>query len=207
MTAALALPSDSLALLAKVRATAAQIGAIIGVAPFDSPEREATAGQLLRAIVTLDDEADAERKRLKAPHLKAGRDVDEEFRQPQADLHRVRDLISARLREAAVARETARRLAVAQVAPAVAAGDAVAANAALVLANDPVFAPVTGPGISERFTWEAVSFDPRKMPVEYLTVDMVKVKAEIKDADRLGRDPAIPGVEFRRAAGLRVGRL
>lgn len=208
MSEALALlPSSALAVLDRLRTTAAQVGAIVGVAPFDSPEREATAAQLLRAIQTLDREADDERTRAKAPHLSAGRAVDDAFKGPRGELERVAGLIRRRLAEAAQARERERAAAMARVAEAVKVGDATEANAALVHAADPVFAPVAGPGISERFTWEPTSFDVAAMSREYLAVDMGKVRAEIADANRLGRAPAIAGVTFERKATIVARRF
>ena len=204
---ALALTPSSLAILERVRATAEQIGAIVAVEPFDSPERERTAAQLLRAIATIRTEAETARETEKAPHLRAGRDVDDAFREPRANLDRVANLIKARLAEAATARERERTAAMARVSEAVAAGDHVGANDALATAADPVFAPVQGPGISERFTWEPVSFELGAMPREFLTVDMGKVRAEIAEANRLGRPPAIPGVTFERKATIVARRF
>lgn len=207
---AIVLTPNATALLWKAEATARQIGAIVGVAPLDTPEREEHAGQLLRAIGTLVSEVETERKTLKAPHLAKGRAVDDAFRAPCAELERVASLIRQRLAQAATARERARAAAMAQVAAAVAAGDAVQANASLVLANDPVFAPVHaggGSGVSERMTWEAVAFDVRAMPIEFLTVDTGKIKAEIAEANRLGREPRVPGVTFQRTATIVARRF
>ena len=201
------LPPSALAVLDRLRATAAQIGAIVGVEPFATPEREQTAAQLLRAISTLDKEADDERTRAKAPHLAAGRAVDDAFKPARAELDRVAGLIRSRLAEAAQARERERAAALAAVAVAVKAGDHVQANASLALAADPVFQPVAGPGISERFTWEPVAFEIAAMPREYLTVDMGKVRAEIAEANRLGRVPSVPGITFERKATIIARRF
>ena len=207
MSESLTLPSSALAVLDRVRATAAQIGAIVGIEPFATPEREATAAQLLRAIATLRGEAETERERAKAPHLRAGREVDDAFKGPRGELDRVAGLIKGRLAEAATARERERAAALVAVHDAVRAGDHVEANAALALASDPVFAPVAGPGISERFSWEATAFEIGAMPREYLTVDMGKVRAEIAEANRLGRPPAVPGITFERKATIVARRF
>lgn len=207
MSEALTLSPSAVAVLERVRATAAQIGAIVGVEPFATPEREATAAQLLRAISTLDQEADRERTSAKAPHLAAGRAVDDAFKGPRGELERVAGMIRARLAEAATARERERVAALAKVTAAVKVGDHTAANAALVEAADPVFAPVQGPGISERFSWEPTGFTIADMPREFLTVDMGKIRAEIAEANRLGRPPAIPGVTFERRATIVARRF
>lgn len=205
----LALRPESTALIERVRQRATEIGHVVGLAPLDSPERERAAADLLRAIQTLVAEAEAARKAEKAPALAMTRAVDAAFRAPVAELERVAGLIRDRLAQAAIARERAQAAALARVAPAVQAGDLAGANAALALAGDPVFQPVAGAvaGVSERFSWEPESFDVRAMPLEFLTVDMGKVKAEIADAVRLGREPSIPGVTFRRTATIVARRL
>ena len=58
----------TVALLARMRDTAAQVGTIVEVHALDTPEDEARAGHLLRAVKTLHAEGEDARKALKAPH-------------------------------------------------------------------------------------------------------------------------------------------
>lgn len=199
------LPPGAVDLLARVSARAAQIGAIVDVADLETPEADSRARELLRVIETEIGAAEDERKRIKAPHLKRGQEIDAAFKGPCAALGRVGDLLRRRLSEAAVKRERERTEALRLAAEAARAGDHVEANAQIQIAN-PAPAPVAA-GVSDRFTYEARSFDVRAMPVEYLTVDMPRVKAEIAAANREGREPKIPGVVFERVAAFRVSKL
>ena len=204
-SAALALiPPDTLALIASLRTHALSIGQVVDVCPLDTPEADERARALLRLIETLDGQADAQRKALKAPHLKRGQEVDEAFKAPRAALARVGDILRRRLSEAAVRRENERTAALALAADAARVGDTQAANEQIQIANA---APVLAAGVSDRMTWEATGFEIAKMPAEFLTVDMVRIRAEIAAANRDGRPPSVPGVTFTRAAAFRVSKL
>ena len=205
MTDALAtIPASAQALLASLRTHATQIGAIVDVCPLDTPEADAKARQLLQLIQTLDAQAEAERVALKAPHLKRGQEIDAAFKGPRKDLERVGGILRRRLAEAAVQREAARTAALAAAAEATRAGNVQAANEAIQVA---AAAPPTVAGVSDRLTWEATGFDLAKMPAAFLTVDMVRIREHIREADRTGRQPEIPGVTFERTAAFRVSKL
>lgn len=205
MTDALALPSRAVAVLDRVRYQAATIATVVGLAPLTTPEVEAQAGELLRLIKTLEGEAEAERRLAKAPHLAAGRAVDDAFRVPLGELARVETLLRGRLAEAAEARDLARREAQAALLAAVREGDAERANAAAIAVDDPVFSPVAG--ISERWTYEVTGVTIREVPITYLALDMERVRAEIRAALAEGREPSIPGVRFERRAALTVRKI
>jgi hypothetical protein len=194
---------DQVALTTRMISTADAIGAIVEVHPLQTPEDEAKASQLLRAIKTLHAEGEAARKALKAPHLKAGKDVDETFRAPRKALERVERLIKRRLAEAAEAREEKRLAAMAAVREAVKTGDHEGANAALATV-DPVFQPE---GISERWTYEVESVNLREVPETYLALRQDLVRAEVKAANKEGREPKIPGVVFKRTASIVARKL
>lgn len=199
---ALVLAPAAVAVLARARGLAAELSPIVEMLPLETPEQEQRAAKLLRAVETVDKDADAERVKAKAPHLKAGQAVDDEFRGPRAELQKVAKLIRKRMAERAVQREADRTAAL----EAVRVAPVESANA--ILANDPVFAPVESiAGVSERWTWEATAFELRAMPVEFLAVDMVKVRAEIAAANREGRPPSIAGVTFERSVTHAVRRL
>ena len=205
MTSALALPPPALAVLARARALCAELAPIAHMLPLETPEQEARAATLLRAVDTLDKDVDAQRVAAKAPYLEGGRAVDDEFRAERAELQRIGRMIRKTMAERAQQREQDRRAAL----EAVRVAPVEAANA--ILASDPVFAPVEQAhaivGVSERWTWEATGFEIRAMPVEFLAVDMPKVRAEIAAANREGRPPSIPGVTFERAVTHAVRRL
>lgn len=194
---------SALAIIDRMARAAKDIGAIIEVHPLATPEDEVKAGSLLRIIKTLVGEAEAERKRLKAPHLKAGKEVDEIFREPRKELERVERLVKRRLAEAAQFREAVRTLAITDAREAALAGDPEAANAAILSID---VAPTTS-GISERWTYEVESADLRKVPLEFLELDMGKVRAGIQRANKEGSPPKIAGVVFRKVASIVARRL
>lgn len=204
---ALALPDESAALVARMRDTAAAVAQIVEVHPLETPEHERQAGELLRVIKTIMAEGEAERKRLKEPHLKAGQAVDEAFRGPRKALERVETLIKRRLAEAAERRERARLEAVQAARAAVAEGNAEAANEALASIDIAGLDASPPAGISERWTYEPVQIDLRAVPVEFLTLDLPKVRAVVAEAVRLGKAPEIPGIVFERRASIVARRL
>lgn len=190
--------------LERVRAHAERIAQIIDVTTLETPEQERTAGDLLRLIKTIEADAEAERKTAKAPHLAASRAVDDAFRAPLAELARVEGLLRARLSEAIERREAERRAAQAALVAAAKAGDAEGANrAALAVAT----APAAPEGISERWTYEVASVDLGRVPPGYLMLDLPAVRAFVSAEVKAGREPAIPGLEFRRVAAVRVAKL
>lgn len=193
-------------LIARMASTAQAIGTIVEVHPLETLEDETKASQLLRAIKTLHGEAEEERKRLKAPHLSAGRAVDEAFRVPRAALERVEKLIKRRLSEAAERREAARTLALVAVREAVQVGDHEGANAAIE-AIDIAGLDAPLPGISERWTWEVDSVILADVPPVYLILNMEAVRLEIKGANKEGRPPSIPGVQFKKTASIVARKL
>lgn len=191
MSTALAARAD--AAIAKLSATAEQVGAIVEVHPLHTDADEATATELLGAIATVIGEAEDARKALKAPHLRAGREVDARFKAPRTALERVRDRLKQRLGERAEARLLAERAALDEAKAAAAAGDLDRTNEALAaVPATPVKTPPT------RWTWEVESVDLRAVPLEYLALDLEKVRELIREAGPDG--PALRGVEFKRKA-------
>lgn len=198
MTAALALRPASTAVLERAAAISAAISDVVDVTFPASPEAEVQASALLRELETMRRQAETERKIEKAPHLDAGRAVDAAFARVLEPLERVAGIIRQRLSEAATRREEAKRLAVQAASVAALAGDAATANAAIALANDPVFAPVAAEGVAEKVTWEIVDrVDVETCPREYLQPDVPKILAYAR-ALPAGVEPKIPGVTFRR---------
>lgn len=197
MTAALALRPASVAVLERAASISAAISDVVDVTFPASPEAEVQASALLREIETMRRQAETERKIEKAPHLDAGRAVDAAFARVLEPLERVAGIIRQRLSEAATRREEAKRLAVQAASVAALAGDAATANAAIALANDPVFAPVAAEGVAEKIDWEIESVDVSTCPREYLVADVAKLRAYAR-ARPAGVDPQIPGVTFRR---------
>lgn len=205
MTAALALAPESTALIARMRETAAAVGAIVEVRTFATAAEETQAAELLRAIKTLALEGEEARKALKAPHLNAGREVDDAFAGPRKALERVEAMIKRRLSEAAEAREAARRAALVTAQAAVARADHETASAALESIDMSMMdAPA---GITTRWTYEVESVDLRAVPLEFVQLNMDRVRAEIATANREGRPPAVPGLTFRKSAGIAARRL
>jgi len=192
-------------LLARVTATADAISSVVAVSPLDRPEDASLAARLLRQIKTLAADADELRKTMKAPHLAAGRAVDERFRGPRRELDRVESMIKARLAEAAEKRERARLAAVQAAQDAVQRHDAEAANAALAELSADV---ASLDGISERWTWEAVEIDLDALPPEYVirSVNQTRMSEEIRTANREGRTPKVRGVRFQKRATIAARR-
>lgn len=193
-------------ILARVKATAIEVSKIVEILPLDTDERRAQAGQLLRALETLKAEAEAERKRIKAPHLKASREVDDAFRPARLEIERVAKAIRDRLSEAARLQEEKRLAALAEVKAAAEANDLDAAQTALV-SMDIASLDLMPAGVSTRFTWVIDSWDVDQVPKEYLTIDRGAVEREIRDANREGREPVIAGVVFRKDARTIVRKL
>lgn len=189
------------AVIERVRSTAAAIGQIVDVHALDRPEDEARAGELLQAIHTVLAQAEDARKEAKAPHLQAGRDVDDAFRGPRKELERVRDLLKRRLAEKAREREAARLAAVAEARAAAKAGDHETVNAALERI-DIAGLDRTPAGVSERWTWAVDQIEISKVPIEFLAVRMDLIRAEIATANKEGRPPAVPGITFKKEAQI-----
>jgi hypothetical protein len=187
--------------LAQAQAAAVRVSEIVGVLPLDTLEHEAQAAELLRALATVRARAEEARKIEKAPHLDAGRAVDDRYRDGLAELDRVAGLLKSRLAEKALAREAeARRLR----AEAAAAASVEVANAALAQVQD---APSLA-GVSARHSWELDAItDWRAVPVEYLSIDMVRVRAACTAASRAGAEPVIPGLRFKRAVVVSARRV
>ncbi len=158
---------------------------IVAVNRLETAEDASQAAALVQALHTLRSEAEEHRKAMKAPHLDAGRAVDDQFREPLKELDRVIGMLKARLSERALALDTARALALSQ--------GPVEANAALATMPDERYEK-----ISERWSWEVTGYDLSQVPVQYLTLDTAKVKEAIKAADREARQPRIPGITFDR---------
>lgn len=186
--------------LALAESTSARLVTVIDVLPLDTLADETRAADLLRVIATVIADAETERKARKAPHLAAGREVDELFKAPLEKLRALDGKLRGRLAEKAREREEARRAA---VLAATTAPNAQEANAALAAVPE----DVRHQGVSERHTWAVESVDLRAVPVEYLAIDMPRVRAEIAEATRAGRAPAVQGIVFRREASVVVRRI
>lgn len=185
--------------IARIRTNAAAMLRVVEVHALDTPEREAAASEMLRVIKTLHAEGDEARKAEKAPHLAAGREVDERYKPALRELERVEKMIKSRLAEVAKAREATRLAALETARLAAQAGDAEAANDALADLGMDFDRPA---GVSERWSWEVSGVDLRAVPVEYLMLDTARVRAEIAVATREGREPKIEGVTFERKATI-----
>lgn len=201
MTDASAITLSIAPALARLVATADAIdAAIVDVSALATPEDETRAGELLRAIHTVIAQAEDQRKAAKAPHLAAGRAVDDAFRAPVGRLERVRDLLRNRLAEAARGREAARVAALEAARLAATAGDHEAASAAIETIDIAGLDRAPVAGISERWTWEVESVEIAAVPATFLAVRMDLVRAEISAANREGREPKVPGISFKKTA-------
>lgn len=203
MTEALAVRSASF--LERARSVADTVARALPVLDLLTPEHEQRAGQYLRAIATLRKAGDALRKEEKRPHLDAGRAVDARYNEPDAVLADAESQLRRKISEAKARREAERLAEIALAAEAARAGDAEAANAAIVRAAQA--APEAIAGVGERWTYEPVSIDLAKVPREFLAIDMSRVRAEISAAIREDREPSIPGIAFARKVDLRVRGL
>jgi hypothetical protein len=198
---AIVLAADAQIVIDRCRAQASKIGSIVEVHKLETPEDEATAGELLRVIATLSGELETARKKEKAPHLEAGKKVDAAFRDAGADLTRVDGMLRSRLQEAIQDREAKRLANLRTAALEAQAGNQTAANAALATIPQ----DVTVSGIAERWTWEPVSVRLCDVPEMFLMLDLTKVRAYVKDCD--GAEPKISGITFERKANLSVRKL
>jgi hypothetical protein len=166
-------------------ATAAGAERIVAVGPLASQEEADHASRVLRALHAVKKDGDAARKAEKAPHLKAGRDVDARYQPAIKELDRVIKLIKAAIADRALALEEARTRAL--VAP--------PAEANALLATLP---QTELSGVSERWSWEVESAVLSEVPDRFLQLDAKEVAAEIKQATKEARQPRIPGIRFRR---------
>ncbi len=203
---ALVLAPATVAVIERVRANAAAVSQVVDVLPLESDEDRAKAGELLRAIATISAEGEAARKKEKAPHLAAGREVDAQFAQPMAELGRVEGLLRRRIEEAALRRASEIQEAQRALQAAVKAADPVAANTAALAVATSQDAPTLA-GIGERWTWEIAGVRLEDVPREFLCLDLAKVRAVIGDANRSGSEPSIPGIVFERKVSTIVRRL
>lgn len=167
----------------RLAGTAREVAKVVDVMPLESPQEAEQAALMLRTLHTIRAEAEAARKAEKAPHLAAGREVDERFKPGLNELDRVMRLIKERLAERSLRMEAAKQEALLEK-------DASKANAALANVEE---APT-----EERWTWEVESFDLTKVPVEYLLLNEAAVRSLIKGCDKLAKEPTLEGVKFKR---------
>lgn len=189
MTDLAIIPPSGVELLGRMTATAGKLRSVIEVLPLDTPEAEQHAAEFVRAIEGLIRESEKARKEIVAPIKEKTKAVDAAFRGPRTELKALGDRIRYRLQEVAEVRERARRAA---LEAARAAETAAQANAALATVQE---APPT-PGVSMRWSWEVVAIQPEAVPLDFMIVDMGKLKALCKNADKGGAEPRVPGVTF-----------
>lgn len=200
----LALSTTAQAALARVRVNIDAIATVVAVEPFQGPAQVERANLLLRTVDTLGDDLIAAYDAEKRPHLGATQAIDREFKGPKAEVKRVSVILRRAIEAYRLEQDRARERALLEIQSAAARQDPIAANAAVL--SIPVAPALEGTG--ERWTYEIEAItDFRQVPIEYLQVDMVRVRAEISAANKAGRLPAIPGIKFRKALGLSVGRL
>ena len=185
--------------LAHAESCVQKLDGVLDVLPLATQADEQQAARLLRAIETVIGRLEKARKEEKEPHLQAGRAVDDSFKTPSRALSDLSEKIRRRLADAAAAREN-ERLSALQIAS---TADPVTANAALATIRE----QPSLTGVSERWNWTAVSFQLSAMPVEYLMVDMGKIRAHIADMTSQGKDPSLPGVTFERTVSHVVRKL
>lgn len=203
---ALALRPASLAVLASARGLSETLAEVQSVR-LVSPEAETKASGLLRLIETASRDLERERKAEKEPHLRAGQDVDAAFRAVSGPLERVAAALRSELARCERARDDARRKALADASAHARAGEAEKANEAILLANDPVFAPVALEGVVASYSWEIENIDPAKLSREFLMPDVKAIEAYAKAAAARGSDPVLEGVSFVRKVSHVVRRL
>jgi hypothetical protein len=203
VTALARLAPASLAVLDSLREIAAKVADVADVIDLEDPDQARRAALLLQACETKIREAEKARKADKAPHLAAGKQVDAEFAGPVGEIERVAGLLRRRIAERATRVRLEQERAVREARDAALRGDAVAANAALAVAPD----TTTLAGVAETWGWEAVGFELGRIPVEFLAVDMTKVKAYAAECARTGAEPSVPGITFERKTSLRVRSL
>lgn len=199
----LALRPDSQEVLARCAATSEAIASIVDVLPLKTQEDRAFAGKLVRETARLLSEADTARKAEKAPHLKAGRDVDSAFKRATEALAKLDRALRARIQQA-LEDDRARELAATTAARvAVLTGDVQAASTAL--AQIPEEAPALD-GISARWAWSYEVQDLTKVPDQFTVRVMndAAVQGEIERAKAEGRVPHVPGLVFRQTAAVSV---
>lgn len=181
-------------------ATADRCQDVIEVLPLTTAEEEQIVANFARALAKVVKDSEEQRKALVAPIKARAKEIDDAFRGPRKRVEALSSRLRGRLQEAAQARETAKRKA---LEAARAAETAVEANAALATVE---VAPET-PGVSMRWRWEATGYVPEQIPREFLCIDVAKVQAACKDADKSGQAPQIPGVTFERKAHATVRKL
>jgi len=196
MTTGLAL-AESVGIL---QITAERCRDVIEVIPLTTPEEEQHAAKFVRALETVIKKGEADRKALVAPMKDAAKAIDEAYREPRRELEKLSARLRARLQEVAQAREIARLQALEEARK---AETAVEANAALATVQE---APET-PGVSMRWRWEIAGMRPEEIPRAFLCVDVAKLQAVCKDADKNGQEPKVPGVVFERRAHATVRKL
>lgn len=173
--------------------TADKVSMILEVNRLDTAEDARLATELLSAIATVIGDAEDVRKGLKAPHLKAGREVDARFKEPRTRLEKLRDQLKARLAERVKARLLAERAALEEAKEAAAQGDLERTNAALERVPGPEeVSPPT------RWTWEVGTVDLYGVPPEFLMLNQAKIREAIKAS--APNAPDIPGIVFDRKA-------
>jgi hypothetical protein len=201
---ALALSTTAQAALARVRVNLAAISAVVAVEPFESAPQVERANLLLRTVETLGDtliEAfDAEKR----PHLDACQAVDRAFKHEKAEVKRVTAILRRAIEAYRLEQDRARTAALLAVEAAAARQDAIGANLAVMSIPTPPALEGTG----ERWSYEIDAIeDLSRVPAHYLTLDLPRVRDEIKRACAEDRPPSIPGIRFKRSLALTVGRL
>ncbi len=199
-----ALSTTAQAALERVRVNIDAIATVVAVEPFQTPAQVERANLLLRTVDTLGDDLLAAYDAEKRPHLDQVQGIDRAFKGAKADVKRVSGILRKAIADYRIEQDRERERALEAAQAAARAQDAIAANAAILAI--PV-APALE-GTSERWTYEVDEVtDWRLVPERFLCLIQGEIRDEIRDANKAGRPPSVPGITFRRALGLAVGRL
>jgi len=189
--------------LTRASTTAEALREIVDVLPLETRDQEEQAAELAREVQRIVGELEAARKAIVAPVTKKVNAVNAAFRGPRKALEALRDKIKGRLAEAAMARSRALLEAQRKAEEAAQKRDFQEANAHLVRVQDiPERAP---DGVAIRWTWEPAEVDLRKVPIEFLSLDLQRVRAEVRAQLARGADePKINGIRFEKVASATV---
>lgn len=165
---------------------------------IETDEDEADAIKLVNDVKKRMAELEEAERFLSADHLAGLEKIRGLFRPAREAAQRARQIWDKRILEARRARKEAAARAMAEAQAAVAQGDVVQAQAAMVRVI-----PVTRPqGAQIRTRWKIKSVDVTKLEAAYLMPNTAAITQAMNDQLRGGQAPALAGVEFEQVESL-----
>lgn len=165
---------------------------MIRALPYNTPQDEADAAEIMNACKSAWAEVEEERTKLTKPLNAVKRGIDALFSPLLAKLAESERVIKASLIEAANRRERANEAARTAAVLAAQNSDTHGAAAALAMVRE----EAPPPGVYFREEWAFEVENANEVPRSFMSIDEAKVRAFVAAVETSGLDPEIPGLRF-----------